>query len=215
MGASGAAFSAISGKPQLRQIVGIALPFLAFILSFVITACTTAPPLRDDGATLDATDRPFQISGRLSAKRGTAGAAANFEWDHAGNRDRIDLASPFGQVYARIDGTPERIVVERPGGAPEAYSDWSAMTIALLGAPVPLNDLAFWVRGAARAGARASVERDAQGRVLVLRQQAWEIVYTYPDDAPSASPARLVLKYPDVEPVEVRVVVDRWNATNP
>jgi outer membrane lipoprotein LolB len=215
MRASGAAFGAMSGKPQPRHAVGIKLPCLAFILSFVITACTTAPLLRDDGATLDAADRPFQVSGRLSAKRGTAGAAANFEWDHAGNRDRIDLASPFGQVYARIDGTPERIVVERPGGATEAYSDWSAMTIALLGAPVPMNDLAFWVRGAARAGTRASVERDAQGRVLVLRQQAWEVVYTYADDAPSARPVRVVLKYPDVEPVEVRVVVDRWNATNP
>jgi outer membrane lipoprotein LolB len=214
MRSSGAAPRATSGKAP-RRIVGIALPVLALVLSFVITACTTAPLLRDDGATLDATDQPFHIGGRLSAKRGSAGATANFEWDHAGNRDRIDFASPFGQVYARIDGTPERIVVERPGGATEAYSDWSAMTIALLGAPVPMNDLAFWVRGAARAGTRASVERDAQGRVLVLRQQAWEIVYTYSDDAPSARPARVVLKYPDVEPVEVRVVVDRWNATNP
>jgi outer membrane lipoprotein LolB len=215
MRASGAAVSATSGKPQRRHVVGIKLPFLAFIFSLVITACTTAPLVRDDGATLDATDQPFQINGRLSAKRGTEGAAANFEWDHAGNRDRIDLASPFGQVYARIDGTPERIVVERPGGTTEAYSDWSAMTIALLGAPVPMNDLAFWLRGAARAGTRASVERDAQGRVLVLRQQAWEIVYTYSDDAPSSRPARVVLKYPDVEPVEVRVVVDRWYANNP
>ena len=215
MRASGAAFSAMSVTPPLRQIVGIALPFAVLALSLVITGCTTAPPVRDDAATLDAADRSFQISGRLSAKRGTAGATANFEWDHAANRDRIDLASPFGQVYARIDGAPERIVVERPGGATEAYSNWSAMTVALLGAPVPMDDLAFWVRGAARAGTRASVERDAQGRVLVLRQQAWEIVYAYPDDAPSARPARLVLKYPDVEPVEVRIAVDRWNAANP
>ncbi len=202
-----------------RRIVGIAPPFLAltfsFVISFLIGACTTAPHLPEDAATLDAADQPFHIDGRLSAKRGTAGATANFEWDHAVNRDRIDLASPFGQVYARIDGAPERIVVERPGGATEAYSDWSAMTVALLGAPVPMDDLAFWIRGAARAGTRASVERDAQGRVLVLRQQAWEIAYAYPDDAPSARPARLVLKYPDVEPVEVRIAVDRWNAANP
>src|SRR5258705_5849083 len=142
----GRGLGAMSGKRQLRHIVGVALPFPAFILSLLITACTTAPLVRDDGATLDATDRSFQISGRLSAKRGTAGATANFDWDHAGNRDRIDLASPFGQVYARIDGTPERIVVERPGGATEAYPDWNAMTVALLGAPVPMNDLAFWVR---------------------------------------------------------------------
>jgi outer membrane lipoprotein LolB len=201
----------MSGKAP-GAIVRMALPFAAFVLSFVITACTTGPVVRDDTATLTS-DQPFHIGGRLSAKRGATAATANFEWDHAGNRDRIDLASPFGQVYARIDGAPERIVVERPGGATETYSDWSAMTVALLGAPVPMDDLAYWVRGAARAGTRASVERDAQGRVLVLRQQAWEIVYAYPDDAPSARPVRLVLKYPDVEPVEVRMVVDRWNAT--
>jgi outer membrane lipoprotein LolB len=199
----------MSGKPQQRATIGRALPFLAFVLA----SCTTGPLLRDDAATLDTIDQPFHIGGRLSAKRGTSGASANFEWDHAGNRDRIDLASPFGQVYARIDGTPEGIVVERPGGATQTYSDWSAMTVALLGAPVPMDDLAYWVRGAARAGTGVSVERDARGRVLMLRQQAWEIVYAYPDDAPSARPARLVLKYPDVEPVEVRIVVDRWNAT--
>lgn len=151
------------------------------------------------------------MDGRLSAKRGSDGAAANFAWNHEAGRDRIDFASPFGQVYARIDGSKDRVRVERPGGATEAYPDWSSMTVALLGAPVPMDDLAFWIRGVARAGAPATVERDAQGRVLVMRQQAWEIAYAYPDDTPSARPSRLILKYPDVEPVEVRIVVDRWS----
>ena len=179
----------------------------------VLAACATAPPARPDAPPAVATDQPFSIGGRLSAKRGTNGAAAVFNWDHAGNRDRIDLSSPFGQVYARIDGTNGRVLVERPDGATESFPDWSAMTVALLGAPIPMDDLAFWIRGTARAGATSSVERDASGRVLVLRQEAWEIVYAYPDNAPSARPSRLVLKYPDVEPVEVRVVVDRWNET--
>ena len=159
-----------------------------------------------------AADQPFTIDGRLSAKRGNDGAAANFAWSHEDGRDRIDLASPFGQVYARIVGGNDRVQVQRPGGATETYPDWKAMTAALLGAPVPMDDLAFWIRGVSRAGAPATAERDAQGRTLVLREQAWEIVYSYPDDSPSARPSRLVLKYPDVEPVEVRIVADRWNA---
>ncbi len=158
-----------------------------------------------------ATDQPFNVGGRLSAKRGTRGGAAIFSWDHASDHDRVDLSSPLGQIYARIDGTAGRVVVERPDGATEAFRDWSTMSEALLGAPVPMDDLAFWLRGAARAGSSSTAERDASGRVLVLRQGAWEIVYAYPDDAPSSRPSRLVLKYPDVEPVEVRVVVDRWN----
>jgi len=174
-----------------------------------LSACTTVAP-REVETAVASPDLPFAIDGRLSAKRGPEGASANFAWSHEPGRDRIDLASPFGQVLARVDGGHDRIAVERPGGATETYPDWTAMTVVLLGAPVPVDDLAFWIRGAARAGAAASVERDALGRVQLLRQQAWEIVYSYPDDAPGALPSRVVLKRPDAEPVEVRVVVDRW-----
>jgi hypothetical protein len=55
-------------------------------------------------------------------------------------------------------------------------------------------------------------ERDAAGRLSVLRQSGWEIVYAYADGAPPAQPTRLVMRYPDTEIVEVRLVVDRWNA---
>lgn len=207
-----------SYRPRLTGVAG-ALPAkildcvrnctLVCVLGCMLTACTPMPVVRGDAPV--AADQPFNVGGRLSAKRGTSGGAAVFDWDHAPNRDRIDLSSPFGQVYARVDGASDRVIVERPDGTKETFRDWRAMTDALLGAPVPMDDLAYWIRGVARAGARSSAERDASGRVVVLRQQAWEIVYAYPDDAPSARPSRLVLKYPDVEPVEVRVVVDRWN----
>jgi outer membrane lipoprotein LolB len=181
------------------------------VSALLLSACTTVAPRMAETAAASA-DLPFTIDGRLSAKRGSDGATASFAWNHEPGRDRIDLASPFGQVLARVDGGANRVVVERPGGATETYADWSTLTIALLGAPVPVDDLAFWIRGAARDGGAASVERDAIGRVQLLRQQAWEIVYGYPDDAPGAKPSRVVLKRPDAEPVEVRVVVDRWGA---
>jgi outer membrane lipoprotein LolB len=156
-------------------------------------------------------DVPFTIVGRLSARRGTEGASANFSWNHDAGRDRIDFASPLGQVYARVAGGKSGVVVERPGGVAETYADWGTMTVALLGAPVPMDDIAFWIRGGAPAGARATLERDGEGRALVLRQQAWEIVYAYRDDAPGARPSRLVLTYPDAQPVEVRIVIDQWD----
>jgi outer membrane biogenesis lipoprotein LolB len=40
----------------------------------------------------------------------------------------------------------------------------------------------------------------------VLRQDGWEIVYTYADDT-ATLPRRLTLAYPGVD---MRVVVDRW-----
>jgi hypothetical protein len=55
-------------------------------------------------------------------------------------------------------------------------------------------------------------ERDSLGRPLVLRQQGWEIVYAYASDEAPARPMRLVMRYPDSEPIEVRIVVDRFSA---
>jgi outer membrane lipoprotein LolB len=200
-----------------RDLVIFPSRFAGFALAcatLALCACTQAPTRQAEIA-IPVADQPFAIDGRLSARRGSEGAAADFAWNHEVGRDRIDFASPFGQVYARIDGTAERIRVERTDGVIDTYPDWNSLTQALLGAPVPVDDLAFWIRGAARAGAEASAERDAQGRVLVLRQQAWEIVYTFPDDTPGALPSRVVLRRPDALPVEVRIVVDRWNDAQP
>ena len=57
-----------------------------------------APP-RQVETVAPAVDQPFAIDGRLSARRGSEGAAADFAWNHEYGRDRIDFASPFGQVY--------------------------------------------------------------------------------------------------------------------
>jgi hypothetical protein len=53
------------------------------------------------------------------------------------------------------------------------------------------------------------MEPDAKGRPALLRQDGWEIVYTYADDT-QQRPARLTLRYAQGEPMEVRIVVDRW-----
>ena len=110
--------------------------FAGFALAcatLVLGACTQVPTRQAEIA-VSAADQPFAIDGRLSARRGSEGAAANFAWNHEVGRDRIDFASPFGQVYARIDGTAEQIRVERPGGATDAYPDWNSLTLTLLSA---------------------------------------------------------------------------------
>ena len=156
-------------------------------------------------------DAPFDIAGRLSARRGADGVAAHFSWSHAEDRDRIDVATPTGQVIARMERDAAGIRVERPNAPAAAFADWGALTRDVLGVAIPVDGLAAWIRGAPALGERYGVERDGAGRVSVLRQQGWEIVYAYADAPPPARPARLVMRYPDSEPVEVRVVVDRWS----
>jgi outer membrane lipoprotein LolB len=192
-------------KPSPR--IALATALVAVLLS----ACAGAPsPPVAAAIPLVAPDR-FDIAGRLSARRGSEGVAANFAWNHRPDGDRIDVATPTGQTVARMSGDASGVRVERPGEAPLASASWDVLTREVFGVSIPVQGLAAWVAGAPRAGVGFGQERDAAGRLSVLRQSGWEIVYAYADDAPPARPTRLVMRYPDTEVIEVRLVIDRWN----
>jgi outer membrane lipoprotein LolB len=184
----------------------------ALMAAWLLAGCAVTP-----GQVATTADVPlvavdhFDIAGRLSARRGAEGVAANFTWSHRPDGDVIDVASPMGQTLARLSGDAAGVRVERPGQAPLASADWDVLTREVFGVPVPVQGLSAWVVGAPRAGVPFGNERDAAGRISVLRQSGWEIVYAYADGAPAAQPTRLVMRYPDTEIVEVRLVVDRWN----
>lgn len=151
-------------------------------------------------------DEPFEIAGRLSARHGREGAAANFRWTHRLDRDELTLATPLGSTLARLNGTSERVRLELPDGRVADAPDWEALTGRVLGAPIPVRGLAWWIRGAPHPGSAHTMERNAASRASVLWQDGWEIVYDYADGG--SRPARLRLTYPDTE---IRLVVDTWN----
>ena len=170
-------------------------------------ACATVPP----SPPVDPRVEPaFDASGRLSARRGSEGIAVHFTWRHAPASDDFDVATPLGQTVARMRRDANSVRVERPNEAPVAYRDWSALTRVVLGVAIPVDGLASWIQGASDPSGAADVERDAAGRPHVLRQHGWEIVYAYAGGDRPSRPSRLVMRYPDSEPIEVRIVVDRW-----
>jgi len=179
-----------------------------------LTACASiAPP---EALAPEAGERTthFDVAGRLSAKRGADGVAAHFVWVHAPGRDRVDVATPFGQTLARLIGDDAGVRVERPGQPAESFADWNAVTQAVFGVAIPVDGLVAWIVGEPVVDVPFGEERDARQRPSVLRQRGWEIVFAYADDAPRQRPTRLVMRSPDGEPVEVRIVVDQW-ATGP
>jgi outer membrane lipoprotein LolB len=152
---------------------------------------------------------PFDAEGRLSARRGSEGLAGQFVWTHDGARDRIVLSTPLGQTIARLYGEPGSVRVEGSDGRVETAPAWDELTARTLGFPLPVVGLAAWLRGLPRPGSPNTMERDGTGRALLLTQDGWEIAYSYADDAASRA-ARLTLRYPGGEPIELRIVVDRW-----
>ncbi len=154
----------------------------------------------------------FDVSGRMSARHGSDGVTVNFTWAHAPGEDRFEIATPLGQIVARLSGNETGVRVVRPGKATREFADWSALTRDVFGVAIPVDGLAAWIQGAPVANAGFDLEHDASGRPLVLRQQGWYIVYAYADETASARPLRIVMRYPDSEPIEVRIVVDSFAA---
>jgi len=176
-----------------------------------LAGCATVAPVSAPIAVR--VEHAFDVSGRLSARHGNDGVTVNFTWAHGPDGDdRFEIATPMGQIVARLSGNKTGVRVERPGEVTREFADWSALTRDVFGVAIPVDGLASWVQGAPVADTRFNLEHDASGRPLVLRQQGWDIVYSYADDTASARPLRLVMRYPDNEPIEVRIVVDSFAA---
>ncbi|HWD16088.1 MAG TPA: lipoprotein insertase outer membrane protein LolB [Casimicrobiaceae bacterium] len=180
--------------------------FAVLFVVMALSGCATLPTPAPERAP-EARDAPFTLSGRISARHGSNGVAGGFKWTHAPPRDRIDLADPLGQTLARLDGEPGNVTVRLADGRVENATTWNELTRRALGVTIPVEGLAFWIRGRGAPGSQATIERDGQGRVSALRQDGWDIAYAY--EPPSTMPHRVTLTYPGSEPVEVRVVVDR------
>ena len=173
------------------------------VAACLVAGCATVPVVAPTIA--PAADTAFTIDGRLSARRGSEGATANFTWRHAPPRDDIVVTTPLGQALAEISGdrAASRYELRLADGRREDASGWPALTERALGAPVPVEGLSAWIHGAPHAGAPFAAEPDAAGRVTVLRQDGWDIVYAYADAA-AREPVRMQLTQADLE---IRIVV--------
>ena len=180
---------------------------LAVVIA-LISACASLPPTSPVVVPAADPRESFAIEGRLSARSPAEAVTVQFAWSHDPPRDDVTIATPLGQTVAILsgDGATSKVEVRLPDGRRDEAGDWTTLTGRALGFPLPVDGLAAWVRGAPRDGAPHSAEPDRFGRLAVLRQDGWEIVYAYPDDA-SRRPNRLRLTFPEVE---VRVVVDAW-----
>jgi outer membrane lipoprotein LolB len=190
------------------------LPFCALRLTGLVaamacafvTGCATTPAVAP-GPGADGI-RAFAVDGRLSARTAEHAVTAHFAWTHDPPRDELEVATPLGQTVAQLSGNDaeRRVELRLPDGRRDEAGDWTTLTGRALGFPLPVTGLASWMVGAPRDGAPYSIEPDGLGRATVLRQDGWEVVYTYAD-ASARRPSRLVLSYPDVE---VRIVIDAW-----
>ena len=202
MSARASAFGWGIGIPHRAALTCVAVASIAGCADLA-RAPESLPP---DRAALAA---PFSVDGRLSARRGNEGIAGQFTWTHDGDDDRIELSTPLGQTLARLTGDATDVKIETSDGRVETARDWDTLTGRVFGLPLPVGGMSAWLRGLPRAGSPHTLLRDDEKRPAFLRQDGWEIAYVYPDAAETRA-SRLTLRYSAVEPIDVRIVIDRW-----
>jgi outer membrane lipoprotein LolB len=189
------------------------LPFLrlagCLLLAVLLSACAALPGAPGEQPGRDAlTD--FSLEGRFSLRYEDKNYSGRLSWRHRGSDDELLLSSPFGQGLAEIVSAPQGARLTLSDGKSYAAADAEMLTRQVLGYPLPLTRLTDWVRGRAAGG---EVERDAFGRVLHLRHEAWKIDYDYADDDRQAPPSRIFAE--SAGGIELRLRIDQWRCLMP
>lgn len=118
----------------------------------------------------------WDISGRIGVRTADTGGSANLRWKLDNGRDQIDLFGPFGGGRIRLDIDPDGARL-RDGEGEEFFAATASQALFnATGWHVPLEVLAYWVRGVPAPGEH-DIEIDAAGRLTFLNQQGWEITF--------------------------------------
>jgi len=189
---------------------------VAVAATALFAGCTTlpAPAVGADVAAVAASGAAgsFALAARFSLRVDERNHSGRLDWQHTPTRDAWLLSSPFGQGLAEIVSTADAACLAGSDGRRECDASLDALTQRVLGYPLPLADLADWVRG--RGGEAASGKAtsvDALGRPLSLERDGWHIELAYDSDdaaAAEALPRRLSIVRPGGP--ELRLVIDAW-----
>jgi outer membrane lipoprotein LolB len=153
--------------------------------------------------------RAFDLLGRVSASHTGGVVTANVRWEHAADRDEIWLMTPTGQTMAHIVDSAKGVVLTRADREQHRAANVETLTRQVLGWPLPLSHLQYWVRGLPVPGsAPAEVERDEAKRLSAFTQNGWRVALTYHDEGDYTGKVRRVDLIDG--PNRIRFVVDTW-----
>jgi len=150
----------------------------------------------------------FQLSGRVSVKYGTEAASGKISWQHDAAGDDLLFSTPFGQGVARIVRRNEGVSLTTADHKEYRANDVETLTEQVLGWRLPLAGLPDWVRGRAAAGAPAQTRLDGSQRLAELNQSGWLVEFL---DYGSGNGPPVLLRL-SREEVEIRLVIDQWQA---
>jgi outer membrane lipoprotein LolB len=158
---------------------------LLLLLPLLLAACST---LRTPGAPSAGQERLYaereqqlglyqawSIEGKLALTNGEDGGSGYFRWERGTNTDHMDFHGALGRGAWRLDAGPDGAELELANGELYRSASLGELVQRHAGWRIPVDYLAWWVRGLAAPARIEGRALDDSGRLLELRQAGWLI----------------------------------------
>jgi outer membrane lipoprotein LolB len=186
-----------------------------FLLSCVwLAACTTLPesPLSERNY-----QNAISVGGRLSVRYQQDGKSQSlqgkFRWQQQGELTDITLYSPLGQTIATIAITPGLAVMTQSGGEKKQAPSVTALTQEVLGWPMPVDGLRYWLQGFVR-NVDGKLQMASPQGTHSFQSDGWRVRYvSWQRNASIQYPKRFDMERTTAEAGDIvlRLVIDDWN----
>lgn len=199
---------------------------IAVILAaLAIAGCQTLPPRVDEGpvsepreafdqrvARIGAT-ADWTLRGRGAVSSAGEGWSGTVHWRQQGDAMDLRFIAPLGAGTVRLVGRPGAVRVQDSDGTDFITADPDALLESMIGAPLPVTALRWWVLGLPHPdGGGFTVQLDAAGRPVRLVQAGWTVEYDrYTGFPGGVIAARLVARHADLR---LRLAIEDWRVAD-
>ena len=191
-------------------------PLAIALLSLLMAACLTHPPQMPTPVTdwqryiehqqqLD----HWQLSGKLGFKSPQhKSGSANVNWQQQQQQYAVRLSGALGIGTTHIHGDPQQVVMQR-GKQQHTAASSEQLTWQLLGVPLSVEDLTYWVRGIPNPARPVAVlSHNSNGALDTLSQGGWQLQFSrYTDADKWRLPGRITGRRGEMS---FKLIIKRW-----
>lgn len=195
----------------------------ALLAALLLAACAAVPPpdrAQRDRAPLyeQRLERlrevdDWSLEGRLAINDSRDGGSGQLRWQQRDGSSRMDFRGALGRGAWRLQADPAGAELEFADGRLHRAESVDALVRAEVGWPVPVESLAWWIRGLAAPGPVQQRVLDEQGRLSELRQGDWNIEFgRYGSVGDVSMPMRITARQDERT---VKLAIRKWQLAAP
>jgi outer membrane lipoprotein LolB len=182
-------------------------------MATLLAACAQLSALRvvDRAAALPSQGHVehFRLEGRLSVRAGAESFSGNLVWLRNAREEALLLSTPLGQGVAEIRREGAGMRLTDAEGRIHVAESGDALLRKVLGIDMPLSGLVYWLSAHPRPDASFQASLDADGRLVAMQQDGWQIEYGRHRRAGERwLPGRIFARRG--EDLEFRLIIDAW-----